>query len=337
MRILLVSWYFPPVNTIGAVRVGKFARFLQEAGHEIGVVAGKNWGHPETLPLEARIERIAYAAGFDVNAVPASVVKALTRRIAREPDGPATTPSPDAKSTIPEQPGGATPTRRLSRLYADVTNIPDNRIGWLSSACREGLVLCRDWRPDVIFASGPPFTALLAARRISRRLGVPWVAELRDRWADDPYDTSPRWRRAINERLERHVLATAQALVTVTEPWAEFYRAKYAKPVATIYNGYDPADFVGEPEDTACRSDSHLVIGYAGSIYPGRRDPTPLFEALRLLGKTGDRFRVVFCGTNLRMSCPWLRARASRILSRSDPVSPIRTPSRFNGNQMSCC
>jgi glycosyltransferase involved in cell wall biosynthesis len=40
-----------------------------------------------------------------------------------------------------------------------------------------------------------------------------------------------------------------------------------------------------------------VKIVYTGSIYPGRRDPTPLFEALRLLGPEGDKFRVQFYGS----------------------------------------
>jgi glycosyltransferase involved in cell wall biosynthesis len=189
---------------------------------------------------------------------------------------------------------------RAAELYVNLTNFPDNRIGWLPWLYHEGSQMCRAWRPDLLFASGPPFTALLATRLLSARLGVPWVAELRDRWADDPYSEAPPWRAAMDHWLERRVLASSKALITVTEPWAEFYRRKYDKPVATIYNGYDPLDF-DFPESAAspppASPDAPLIIGYTGGIYPGRRDPTPLFLALKLLGEMGDRFRVVFCGT----------------------------------------
>ena len=186
---------------------------------------------------------------------------------------------------------------RASDLYVNLTNLPDTRIGWLPWAYSAGLKLCRDWQPDLLFASGPPFTALLATRLLSARLGVPWVAELRDRWADDPYSEAPPWRAALDHWLERRVLASAKALITVTEPWAAFYRRKYDKPVATIYNGYDPLDFDFADAPAPPAPGAPLIIGYTGGIYPGRRDPTPLFAALKLLGDSGDRFRVVFCGT----------------------------------------
>jgi hypothetical protein len=43
MRILLLSWYFPPGNTIGAIRVGKLARYLHAAGHDVRVICGAKW------------------------------------------------------------------------------------------------------------------------------------------------------------------------------------------------------------------------------------------------------------------------------------------------------
>ncbi len=295
MKILIVSWYFPPVNTIGAVRVGKFARFLIERGHDLGVVAGKYWGHPETLPLGVPLERVVYAKSVDVNALPAY----LLRRPRGGGRGPVSAmPQPTTSAEADGAKPGKSAKRRLSDLYINLTNFPDNRVGWLPwlySGCRK---LCTDWRPDLVFASGPPFTAFLAAQRIAARHRLPWVAELRDRWADDPYDTAPPWRHRLDEWLERRVLASATALVTVTEPWAEFYRRKYDKPVATIYNGYDPMDFPGEPPIPESAPAAPIVIGYAGGIYPGRRDPSPLFTALKLMGADGERFRVVFRGTD---------------------------------------
>ena len=296
MKLLILSWYFPPVNTIGALRVGKFARFLVEHGHDVGVVAGKYWGHPETLPLGVPLERVAYAKSVDVNAPPAWLQRRLAalrhkQPAAQRPTGPAVAASPSGGGLL----------HQAAELYVNLTNFPDNRIGWLPSVYHAGRRMCRAWRPDLLFASGPPFTALLATRLLSARLGVPWVAELRDRWADDPYSEAPPWRAAMDHWLERRVLAGSSALITVTEPWAEFYRRKYDKPVATIYNGYDPIDFDFSESFSAPLSagpNAPLIIGYTGGIYPGRRDPTPLFRALGLLGERGDRFRVVFCGTD---------------------------------------
>lgn len=306
MKLLIVSWYFPPVNTIAALRVGKFARFLIERGHELGVVAGSRWGHAETLPLGAPLERVAYANWFDVNALPARIRQVVTPRGARKsaatsaalPSGGHLTDANSADEKTANRSRIRAFFRCGSDIYFYLVNLPDNRVGWFPGAYRAGLRLTQNWRPDLIFGSGPPFTGLLASALLSRRLRVPWVAELRDRWADDPYGELPRWRLGLDHWLERRVLNSATALVTVTEPWAGFYREKYAKPVATIYNGYDPRDFPPGLIYDGATADSKLIIGYTGGIYPGIRDPTPLFSAIRQLGERGEQIRVVFCGTD---------------------------------------
>lgn len=288
LKVLIISWYFPPVNTIGALRVGQFARFLHERGREIKVVAGAGWGHPETLPSAVPHERVRYARAFDVNAIPRWSNIAL-RRLTHTQSLPTSHAAGGGRRGL---------LARMGELYQHLTNVPDQRIGWLPSAYREARKITRDWLPDIIFASGPPFTGVLIASLLSRRIRRPWVAELRDRWADDPYDVPPAWRVRLDQWTERRTLASATGFVTVSEPWAEFYRSKYAKPVSTIYNGYDADDFPEDGGDDAPPPGNNLVIGYTGGIYPGKRDPTPLFEALRRMGTEAEKIRVVFVGTN---------------------------------------
>jgi glycosyltransferase involved in cell wall biosynthesis len=320
MKILLVTWYFPPVNTIGAVRTGKLARFLIERGHEIGVVAGKDWNLPETMPLDFLLKRVAYARSRDVNALPRKLASWVRRN-----------------RGVPASVGAATATagssngilRRASDLYMNLTNIPDHQIGWYPDIVRQGGKLTHDWKPDIVFGSAPLFTAFLACRTFSKRLGVPWVGELRDRWADDTYAEWPRWRHALEQRIERLVLGSAAGIVAVTEPWSEFYRAKYGVPVETVYNGYDPRDFPFDPHAKPHSDSPQVRIVYTGGIYPGRRDPTPLFNALRLLGPDGDKFRVHFYGTDPNAVWPLADRAAVRHLVEVHKPVPFRESIRL--------
>lgn len=51
VQVLLIRHWFPPTNVIGAVRAGKFAKFLHEAGHDLRVLAGPAL-EPTPLSLE---------------------------------------------------------------------------------------------------------------------------------------------------------------------------------------------------------------------------------------------------------------------------------------------
>ena len=302
MKILLVSWYFPPSNRIGAVRIGRLASYLLDRGHDLRIVTCQDPPYSQTLPHDFPQERVTRAKWVDVNALPAALVRRLKRsqRNGTQPDSPseAANLASDAGSTQPSR------ARRLksflSSAYTHVTNWPDQRIGWLPYAVGAGRRILKDWSPDLVFASAPPFTTLLAGAWLSRSARAPLVLELRDRWWDDPYYPPPAWLRALNRFVERRLVSGAAGLSTVSEPWAETYRARYGKPTVVIYNGYDSeilAKLDQRPEELLSDTEPRLRIVYTGGIYPGRRDPSLLFEAIRRLGAAGQAIEVAFYGT----------------------------------------
>src|SRR5262249_40418428 len=118
----------------------------------------------------------------------------------------------------------------LTRQYYALLHFPDKRIGWLREAVAAGRRLLSAWRADVIFASAPPVTAFVVAYRLSKELSIPWVADLRDLWVDNPYYSHPFWRKRLDEIAERRVLGSAAMLISVTQLWADTLRRKFQPP-----------------------------------------------------------------------------------------------------------
>ena len=273
MKQLLVSYWFPPSNAIGAVRVGKFAAFMRAAGHDVRVLCGPEIP-PLTLPLEIPPEHVLRPPRANRNEAA----------------------SPPPRSTVGHTLRRLLPLRVESALrdhYRALRAIPDTRIGWLAPATDAGRAALRSWRPDLILASAPPFTGLFVARRLARESGVPWIAELRDPWADDPYSDDPAWRQRLDRLLERRTLRTASGLVAVSPSVTRDLAARYAVPVTTVLNGYSPEDLVVPPPRAPSET---LTIVYTGSIYARFRDPSPLFAALARLGALRERIDVRFYG-----------------------------------------
>ncbi len=309
MKILVVSWFFPPANTIGAVRLGNLVSYLHKQGHDIRVIAGKDLPFAQTLAIDFPEDRIWYARWADVNAPARALskgIKAVLGQLsARRPDPDGSGPAPAAEASF-EPPVGAPGNlprsgfrrilRRLGNLYQSLINFPDSRIGWLPFSYRSGREGMKTWRPDVIFASGPPFTTLVVGYLLSRRYDVRLVAEMRDRWHDDPYYRPAAWRTWMDRAAEQRILRRAVAITTVSEPWAKTYRNDYAKPVAVICNGYDKA--LDQASEDLPRDPGTLRIVYTGGIYPGRRDPSPLFAALASMGGEAQDIRIEFYGTD---------------------------------------
>jgi len=296
LKILIVSWYFPPFNTMGALRTGKLAKYLAENGHDVRVLCARDLPFSTTLPNqfpEDRIERTKY---LDVNGFP-RLVQRIRLRFGTTTSLPAGASDDAGMARLPHPSilGGVL--RRLRMAYQVVFNFPDAQIGWLPGGLSGGKRLLNEWRPDIIFATAPPFTTLFVARRLARKYKIPWVAEFRDRWSEDPYSEYSHWMFKFVRIVENWLLKNICGLVTVSEPWAHDYRKRFSIPVAAVMNGFDPDEFPTEYDRSGTDSDRIRII-YTGILYPDRRDPSPLFEALGRMGDEAGNIRVEFYGAD---------------------------------------
>lgn len=280
MRLLIISFAFPPFNSIGGVRVGKTAKYLIKLGHDVRVVTARDQPFQPTLPLEIDSQNVIYTRWLDVRG-PAKIVLQERDHAAAGNDLPRRKLTTILKGT-------------LGSAYRTLAYFPDSNVGWFPFAFTAASDLIKRWKPHLILASAPPQTSLLVAARLSKKHKIPWVADLRDLWVDHQYYHQPAWRRVFEGKLERQVLSSAAGLVTVSEPLAETLRNKYGKHTTVALNGFDPSDYPTNP--TVPYNDGCLRILYTGVVYPGRQDPSPLFEALRDLGPLAEKLQVIFHG-----------------------------------------
>ena len=287
MKILIVSFSFPPSNVIGAIRVGKLARYLERRGHDLRVLT-TDVVEDRSLPLEIASERVIYTDYRQRE----EWLAPLAQRLRSRPEAPG---AGEATSRV----NGAAPRKsaweRLRHHYHGLIHIPDLRRDWIKTALPAGRQLIAEWKPDIIFASAPPFTGLIVAGRLSRAFGIPWVADFRDLWVDGPYYSEPAWRRPIDALLEQATVRNATALVTVSPVWADQLRRRHGKIAEVVYNGFAEEDFPQSFPQTD--RGEVLTIRYTGSIYQGFRDPSPLFIAIGMLPDTSrNRVMVEFYG-----------------------------------------
>jgi|HubBroStandDraft_6_1064221.scaffolds.fasta_scaffold00978_17 glycosyltransferase involved in cell wall biosynthesis len=274
MKILIVSFAFPPSNVIGAVRVGKLARYLDRRGHDVRVLT-TDLVEDRSLPLEISRERVFYTEYRQRRHWIDRMVRMLRGRTAVAAE--------DRREDVPPQDGAPARSLRQTfrRHYFGLMHIPDMRADWLRTAIPAGRRLISEWKPEIIFASAPPNTGLMVASRLARTHKLPWVADFRDLWVDNPYYSEPGWRKRFDAILEPRILRSAAGLVTVSPIWAEQLRRRHRKDVTVVYNGYAEEDF--PPLAPRVDPGEILTIRYMGSIYRGFRDPAALFSAIALL------------------------------------------------------
>jgi glycosyltransferase involved in cell wall biosynthesis len=170
----------------------------------------------------------------------------------------------------------------LSFLLGLVT-YPDAERGWQPFATRSGIELLQSEPVDAMI-SCRPITSNTVAHKLKEHYHIPWVVDYTDPWSQNTgYDYGPL-RRRLDRRLELKTVASADALVSTSEPWAERLRTLHTgKPVFTITHGFDPEEANSPPAGLTRK----FTITYTGTIYTGNQDPTKLFHALRDLISEG--------------------------------------------------
>lgn len=279
MRILLVAYQFPPYSNVGSLRIGKFTKFLEQKGHDVRALTASNIAMPATMPIEIDPSHIIATPWFNVNFLPELFFGGRQTIVSK---------GYQTKSS---------PLKKLGYLYRLFFNFPDERIGWYPYAVAAGKKLLRNWKADVIYASSPTPTALMIANMLSKRFGIPWIAEYRDIWTEEEYYAFPKWRLGLEKKLEKKTLSTMAGMVTVTEPWASFYQATFHKPVVVAMNGVEFDDYPVlsvRPTFAENTQKNLLNICYTGSIHEKQFDIDLLFSAIQLLKEDSHRIQLHF-------------------------------------------
>lgn len=135
------------------------------------------------------------------------------------------------------------------------TDIPICRVqDWekdRASLVAAGEAAVAQYKPQCIVASMSPFQDAPIAAELSRRLRIPWIADLRDPWALDEFQVhSTRWHRAREHRKMARFLCSASSVIMNTPEAAHRFRGAFAsladKAQVSITNGYDAADFTSK-------------------------------------------------------------------------------------------
>lgn len=299
MNVLLVSYYFPPNNVIAALRVGKWAKYLPLYGVTPWVLTLDTGIFPSAGELAVEMPETQVIRADLGHFLTAAAKRRQNRRFCVDV---VQAGSDNATDNIPNKPSYPHSMPRkiwdwFSAQCSDV-RLPDRALPWVMPAIRKGTALMRDQTFDVILSShGPPSSHLVAAF-LSRRFNVPWVADFRDLWTLNHIRTRGPILQWMETGIERRVLSGAQSLITVSEPLADQLRELHHKTVNVIPNGFDEEDFSGSCPQA---DSSSFRIVYTGSIYPGKQDPTPLFEAVSVLQRThpevAQHVQIYFLGT----------------------------------------
>lgn len=259
-HLLMIAYYFPPLGGAGVQRTAKFAKYLARLGWRLEVVSVEppsfeprdDSGLSDVSGDSIHVERIKY----------------------REP-----------WRGLDRLPGGW----RLRSWCQDWLLFPDRMAGWLFPALAAATRICAA-NPDIaVYTTSAPYTAHIIGYRLKQSFNLPWIADFRDEWSQNPYFSFPaRCQLFRHRQAEGRVLNEADLVLTVTDQISSGLRELAPQSRArfqVIPNGFDPDDFRGlTPEP-----DPYFTITHAGTLNQERRNLLlPLIQQLDGLIKNGN-------------------------------------------------
>lgn len=277
MRVLLVSYHFPPSDQVGARRAARIVEHMAGLGHSVDVLCaslddgvgsldpGESWSAPP---------------GTSVVRIPTPF------RLARNP-------------ARPPREGGGLAWWKLRAYLEKLFLVEDWSLRWGRKAAEEALPRLSSGRYDVVIAEGPPNPAVVPVLRAAMRTKVPTIVDLRDMWPSSGSALKgrvppgvvplPGLRRDVwNLRLKSEVLAGASAIVVTTHAIADLLTKDAAgmdvepPAIRVVTNAYSAPDCDSLSETR--HGDPGIRLAYTGSLAYGRdRQMVELIRAMSVV------------------------------------------------------
>ncbi len=277
-RILVVSYPYPPMPTVGGNRWLAMSKYLRGMGHDVTVLTTSAFG---SLPDDAKNQVVR--SGDLVAAT------WLRRLLGRPP-----LPEPGKQPPVDTPPPGI-----VTRVA-----VPDPYVvTWVPGAIAAVRRLVREQHFDCMVTTSAYESAHLVPLALGESRPA-WVADFRDGWTYYPWKPPfpTRLQRELDRALERRVVQRAERVATVELPVAEDFRRRLGVQAQHVPNGWDPAL---EAEVRGIEAPS-LDPDRVSLVHTGKlsgawgRHPGTLFAALARLHERSpelsDRVELVLAG-----------------------------------------
>jgi len=240
-NILFVSYYFPPMGGAGVQRTAKFVRYLPEFGYRpiVVTVRPRDYRRHREFRLDKTLARDMDNGAFEMHHCP--------------------DPEPHGLRGVLERLG-------VFRLVWFVLYAVfwERELFWAIGAIGRSLQLARRRRLHAVYTTSGPYCTLLVGWVVKQVARVPWVADLRDLWTQDPLGSWPsRLHYWLTVAVERGLLRRADRVIANTPLAAKRMQAllgdAHADRVVTIPNGFDPQDLPPMPPPAAVPRPMRIV------------------------------------------------------------------------------
>ena len=307
-KVLIITYYWPPSGGGGVQRWVKFVKYLPK--YQI-----------EPIVLTVSPDCASYALIDSSLSQEVEPTVQVFHAKSREPFN--FYKKLTAKKEIPfggfaneDNPGFL---QKVSRFIRGNFFIPDARIGWNSFAYEQAEKLIKEFGITTVITSSPPHSTQLIGLKLKRKLGIHWIADLRDPWTDIYY-YNKMYHSQMAERIDRmkelEVLQNADSIVVVSNSIKELFASKVAvngnDKISVVANGFDMNDFPERYPNTNSKftivytgtlAENYHIEGFLNAMMSLVENYGTSKFALQFVGRVTEKYRQFIEGSVLNSIC----------------------------------
>jgi len=225
--VLVIAYYFPPEGGPAVQRTVKFVKYLNEYGYKSIVLTANHFAKTKDDSLLEDIPRNTKIIRlFDFGVLIPNLLKKIL----------------------------------LGKKYVDKHQFWNYVLKFTA-----GRIINKN-KIDIIFSTTPPHSINIGASYLSQKYNIPWVADFRDEWTNDPNFGKQKNRDSIRD-IEKSTISIATAITTVTRKGKNNFAEIVQNRIKTycIYNGFDKDDY-RQIQKHEFRERKKLSIIYTGRL-----------------------------------------------------------------------
>jgi len=289
-RILIITYYFPPAGGGGVQRVTKFIKYLPRYEWE-PIVA--------TTTPDAYIEcDVCLKNDIPDTVIVEKVRSLLTKKQTSKIKNQYNTEFPwenNKKKTI---------LSNIISFFRNLFLIPDSQILWVLPLAFKLKKIIVKHQPDIIFATAPPYSVLIAGYIAKILSGLPLIIDYRDPWTQffstfRKYESD--FRKEIELYMEKRILNKADKIILTSKSLLAAFKNELSKKnynkCRIVYNGYDEDDFKNVRPHTF----NKFTIVYTGKVTPNEYSAELFIKSFGLLMQNRpdlkNKIEVIFVGS----------------------------------------
>jgi len=272
LKVLIVTYYWPPAGGSGVQRWLHFVKYLREFGIEPVIFTIANPNYPiEDVSLQAQVPK-----GVEV-----------IRQKIWEPNSFFGKKKKGTGAGFLQQ--NPSFLQRIMLYIRANYFIPDARKFWIKPSVKSIYTYLKTNTVDWIITTGPPHSTHLIGKAIKDQNTIKWLADFRDPWTEiDYFHQLPLTKKSLqkHQKLELAVLQKADIITVVSATMQKKYTSLGAN-CHLITNGFD-----GETPTTPVKRDRLFSMTHIGMLNADR-NPIIFWQAIAEILEENDAFRTL--------------------------------------------